>query len=148
MRLIAIVVIAVLFIAACSEGGSNSSITSPEPVPLEVRKTEFSSVQAAVTLAMFDNNLTSITPVATATDDMSVFPDTTWTDGLRFSAPDTAGLVLFSHDLVKNDRKAGIIEYMSAQFTRCRYLADANGNVSWADANGDPTDEAEDADCT
>lgn len=148
MRLIPIVVTAVLFIAACAESGSNSTITAPATVPIEVRKTEFNSVQVAVTLAMFDNALTSITPVVAATNDMSAFPDTTWTNGLRFSAPDTAGLVLFSHDLVKNDRRAGTTEYMSAPFTRCRYLASENGNVSWADINGDPTNDAEDADCT
>lgn len=147
MRLILIMVTAVLFIAACTEVGSNSS-AAPASVPIAVRKAEFNSVQAAVSVAMIDNFLAAITPVATATNDMSAFPDTTWTNGLRFTAPDTAGLVLFSHDRVKNDRKAGTIEYMSAQFTRCMYLANENGNVSWADINGDPTDDPEDADCT
>ena len=147
MKLIAMLVVAVLFIVACEEGGT-STITAPETVPIDVKKTEFNSVQSAVTLAMFDNLLASITPVAAPTNDMGAFPDTTWANGLRFVAPDTAGLVLFNHDLVKNDRTAGNTEYMSAQFTRCKYLATANGDVSWADVNGVPTNDPETADCT
>lgn len=148
MKLIALLVVAVLFISACEEEGQASPLKAPDPVPVEVRKTEFGSVQTAVTLAMLDNLMTSITPVAAATNDMSAFPDTTWTNGLRFILPDTAGLVLFSHDLVKNDRTAGTTEYMSDRFTRCKYLATANGDVSWADVDGNPTSDAEAADCT
>jgi hypothetical protein len=148
VKFIALLLVAFLFIAACEESGSSSSIGSLPAVPLDVRKTEFTSVQSAIALAMIDNSLRSITPVSTATNDMSAFPDTTWSNGLRFTAPDSAGLVLFSHDLVKNDGKPGTTEYMSDQFTRCKYLADESGYVSWVDINGDPTDDAETADCT
>ena len=147
MKLIAMTVGAVLLVAACGGSGQNS-ITSLPAVPIDVRKAEFNSVQAAVTLAMFDNGLASITPAGAATNDMSAFPDTTWTNSLRFAAPDTAGLVLFNHDRIKDDRAVGSTDYMSDQFTRCKYLIDTSGNVSWADINGAPTNDADAADCT
>lgn len=57
-------------------------------------------------------------------------------------------MVLYNHDLVKKDGVTGSTDYMSEQFTRCKYLAKANGDVTWADVNGNPTKDAAGADCT
>lgn len=148
MKLIALLVVAVLSIAACEEEGQASPLKAPDPVPVEVRKTEFGSVQTAVVLAMLDNGVNPITPVTAPTNDMGAFPDTTWADGKRVTAPDKSGLLLFDHDLVKNDGKSGITAYMSDRFTRCKYLALPNGDVTWADIDGNPTRDPELADCT
>jgi len=149
VKLIVLLIVGVLFVAACEEGGAGSGGALSIPaVPNDIRKTEYSSVQNAVMLAMIDNGLGSITPVGAPTNDMSAFPDTTWRDGLRFAAPDTAGLLLFRHDLVKDDRAPGSTNYMSDQFTRYKYLVKANGDVSWADINGKSTAEPDLADCT
>jgi hypothetical protein len=130
VKLIALLILGVLFVAACEEGGAgNGGALSIPAVPNDIRRTEYSSVQNAVMLAMIDNGLGSITPVCAPTNDMSAFPDTTWRDGLRFAAPDTAGLLLSRHDLVKDDREPGYTDYMSDQFTRCKYLVKANGDV-------------------
>lgn len=57
VKFIALLLVAFLFIAACEESGSSSSIGSLPAVPLDVRKTEFTSVQSAIALAMIDNSL-------------------------------------------------------------------------------------------
>jgi hypothetical protein len=69
-------------------------------------------------------------------------------DGKRVTAPDNPGMVLYNHDLVKKDGVTESTDYMSEQFTRCKYLAKANGDVTWADVNGNPTKDAAGADCT
>ena len=98
----------------------------------EAKETELANVQAAVSSAMVDNNLSTITPV-TATTSMAAFPDTTWTDGQTITAPDTAGLVLFNHDLKgqKADATAGVARYLTTQTTTCKFLASADGTVNW-----------------
>ena len=92
-----------------------------------------------MTLAMIDNGLVTLTPADAATNEMSSFQSSTWTDGLRFAAPDTTGLLLFQQASVKDDRAPGSIDYMSEQFTRCAYLIKVNVDVFWADINGNTT---------
>ncbi len=115
----------------------------------DAKETELANIQAAVSSAMVDNSLSTITPVA-ATNDMTAFPDTTWTDGERITAPDTAGLVLFNHDIrgQKANGTAGTIRYTTTQITKCMYLVTPDGTVSWADVNGNPTTSAAEADCS
>ena len=148
MKLIVLLVAAVLLIAACEDEGSIRNLTSFQSVPNDVRQLEFNAVQSSVVLAMVDNGVNPITPVTAPTNDMGAFPDTTWTDGTRVTAPDKPGLLLYDHDLIKNDGVAGLTSYMSDQFTRCKYLALSNGDVTWADLNGSPTKDPAAADCT
>ena len=148
MKSIALLVFSVLLIAACEDEGSLRNLTQFESVPNEVRQVEFNNVQSSVILAMLDNGLNPITPVTVPTNDMGAFPDTTWTDNTRVTLPDKRGLLLFEHDLVKNDGKAETTDYMSDRFTRCKYLANPKGDVTWADVSGNPTKDPEAADCT
>ena len=148
MKLIALIVVAVFLIAACEDDDSIRNLTSFQSVPNDVRQLEFNAVQSSVVLAMLDNGLNPITPVTAPTNDMGAFPDTTWTDRTRITAPDKSGMVLYNHDLVKNDGVAGLTSYMSDRFTRCKYLALSNGDVTWADLNGSPTKDPAAADCT
>ncbi len=90
-----------LGIAACEDEGSIRNLTSFQSVPNDVRQLEFNAVQSSVVLAMVDNGVNPITPVTAPTNDMGAFPDTTWTDGTRVTAPDKPGLLLYDHDLIK-----------------------------------------------
>ena len=127
-----------------------------EPLPrihrgdIGARKTELATIQRAVSAAMVDNRLSTITPVASATNDMTAFPDTTWNDGATITAPDTAGVVLYNHDNrgEKADDAPGWIRYVITQTTKCKYLVTADGTVSWADTSGNPTDVVGAADCS
>lgn len=116
----------------------------------EAKETELANIQAAVSSAMVDNSLSSITPVA-ATTDMALFPDTTWTDGEVIADGDTAGLVLFNHDLKgqKDDDAAGTTRYTTTSTTTCKYLATSDGTVNWVTVadNAVTTSVVGDADC-
>ena len=112
LKLMALLVAAVLLIAACEDEDSIRNLTSFQSVSTEVRQVEFNSVQSSVVLAMLDNGVNPITPVTAPTNDMGAFPDITWTDGKRVTAPDNPGMVLYNHDLVKNDGVAGSTDYM------------------------------------
>ena len=116
----------------------------------EAKETELANVQAAVSGAMVDNSLSIIIPVA-ATTSMTAFPDTIWTDGVTITAPDTAGLVLFDHDLKgqKDDDTAGIARYITTQTSTCKFLATVDGTVNWvlATDNSTTTTDVSLADC-
>ena len=117
----------------------------------EAKETELANIQAAVSSAMVDNSLSTITPV-TATNNMTAFPDTTWTDGETITVPDTAGLVLFNHDLKgsKADAAAGTVRYTTTQTTTCKYLSTADGTIDWvlATDNTTITSDVSLADCS
>ncbi len=106
----------------------------------EAKETELANIQAAVSSAMVDNSLSTLTPVA-ATTDMALFPDVTWTDGEVIADNDTAGLVLFNHDLKgqKDDDTAGTTRYTTTSTTTCKYLATADGTVNWVLATDNTT---------
>jgi len=106
----------------------------------EAKETELANIQAAVSSAMVDNSLSTLTPVA-ATDDMSAFPDLTWTDGEVIADGDTAGLVLFNHDLKgqKDNDAPGTTRYTTTQTTTCKYLATADGTINWVLATDNTT---------
>ena len=116
----------------------------------EARNTELSNIQAAVTAAMSDKNVTAIVAVA-ATDDMSVFPDTTSAVGVTtVAAGSVAGLRLYNHD---NDQSNGTngpqIRYATLKTTKCKYLVQNDGTVEFASKadNTVGTLTADDADC-
>ena len=99
----------------------------------ESRNTELKTIQTAVTAAMADNNLTTISPV-TATDDMSVFPDTTTVVGASsLGAGSVTGLRLYDHDSEQGNTSSGPkIRYATQKATRCKYLAQSDGTVEFA----------------
>ena len=116
----------------------------------EAKETELANIQAALSSAMVDNSLSTITPV-TATTAMTAFPDTAWTDGETITSPDTAGLVLFNHDLKgqKADSTAGTARYLTTQTSTCKFLATPDGTLNWvlASDNTTITTDASLADC-
>ena len=115
----------------------------------EAKETELANIQAAVSSAMVDNSLSTITPVA-ATTAMASFPDTTWTGSTgTVAVGSVAGLVLFNHDFDKTDGSAGTVRYTTTQTTTCKYLASADGTVNWVTVadNTIITTVVADADC-
>ena len=116
----------------------------------EAKETELSNIQAALSSAMVDNSVSTITPVA-ATDDMSAFPDTTWIRaGETLGVGSANGVVLYNHDFVKTDTNAGTVRYTTTQTTTCKYLASTDGTVDWvlATDNTTTTTDVDLADCS
>ncbi len=99
----------------------------------EGHNTELQNIQAAVTAAMSDNSLSSITAVA-ATDDMSVFPDTTALVGAAsLGTGSVAGLRLYNFDSDQADTSNGPqIRYTTLKTTSCKYLVQNDGTVEFA----------------
>ena len=94
----------------------------------ETREAEIAEIRTAVNGAMVDNSVSSIVnvtadtaPCTTGTKDMNAFPDTTYTGGVTVTAPDTAGIVLWNHDLAKNDGTSGTTKYISKSTTKYCY---------------------------
>ena len=94
---------------------------------------ELENLQAAVTAAMSDNKVTRITPVA-ATNDMSMFQDTTTAVGVTsVAAGSIPGLRLYNHDSDQSNATNGPqIRYTTSKTTECKYLAQADGTVEFA----------------
>ena len=117
----------------------------------EASETEKGNIQAAVQNAMTDNSLSTIVPVAAATRDMAVFPDTTWTGATGTVAiGSAAGLALYLHDFDKTDASAtvGAVRYTTTQTTKCLYMVAADGTVDWVLATDNTTTTDVDlADC-
>jgi hypothetical protein len=92
----------------------------PEQSALE----EFHEVQAAVSIMMKNNNLTSLAnPVDTPTDDMHCFPDTSTRHGIVGS-----GYILYCHDF-DGDGKPDT-NYILFSKTKGTYTCDKYGNVT------------------
>ena len=107
----------------------------------EAAETEFSNVQSAVVAMMVDNQLsTLITPVdTTATDNMSLFPDTTAAaskgtdpDGTTYLGTDKAGFILYQHDIIAADGSSvnGTVNYVVTEQTHGTYTVDSLGTVT------------------
>jgi prepilin-type N-terminal cleavage/methylation domain-containing protein len=107
----------------------------------ESAKTEVQNVQAAVFAVMVDNGKTSLvtpTVLASATDNMAIFPDqevvATKKDkaGTQCALGDGIGWVLFSADVTCNSANLATdqVNYLATQTTRCKYWADAKGTVT------------------
>jgi type IV pilus assembly protein PilA len=107
----------------------------------EASETEFSNVQSAVVAMMVDNQLSTLpNPVASATSDMSAFPDATsdWNNGGKatdvngdsFGAGDRAGFILFQHDMTGDTDNSTLVNYVATQTTKGTYTCDANGTVT------------------
>ena len=104
----------------------------------EAADTEFSNVQSAVVAMMVDNQLSTLTtPVGTATDNMSLFPDTTAAaskgndpDGTAYLAGDKAGFILFQHDIIADNSVNSTVNYVATEQTHGTYTVDALGTVT------------------
>jgi prepilin-type N-terminal cleavage/methylation domain-containing protein len=105
----------------------------------EAGATEFSNIQAAVVAMMTDNGLSTL-PTAvnvTATDNMSLFPDTTAAaskgndpNGDGYGAGDKAGFILYQHDITGDNATTGLVNYVATETTKGTYTVDALGTVT------------------
>ena len=106
----------------------------------EAADTEFSNIQSAVVAMMTDNGLPTLdNPVSSATDNMSVFPDTTAAasrgtdpDGVTYLSTDKIGFTLYQHDIIAADGSStnGTVNYVATEITKGEYTVDANGTVT------------------
>ena len=104
----------------------------------EAGETEFANIQSAVVAMMTDNGLSTL-PTAvnvTATDNMSLFPDTTaaaskGTDpnGDGYGASDKAGFILYQHDITGDNATTNLVNYVATETTKGTYIVDAAGTV-------------------
>ena len=107
----------------------------------EAAETELTNIQTAVVAMMVDNQLsTLINPVleANATDNMSIFPDTsvcgthkiTDPDGKSYIiAVDKDGYILYQHDIKGTDGAVDLVNYVATEITKGTYYVDENGTV-------------------
>ena len=105
----------------------------------EAGETELSNVQSAVVAMMVDNSLSTLPTAvnATATNNMSRFPDTSAfgdkgadANGTNFTATDGLGFVLYQHDIIANSANASLVNYVATQFTKGTYTVDELGTVT------------------
>ncbi len=105
----------------------------------EAGETELSNVQSAVVAMMVDNALSTLPTAvnATATKNMSQFPDTTASaskspdaNGVNFTAADGMGYVLYQHDMIGGGANTSLVNYTATQYTKGTYTVDAAGTVT------------------
>ena len=104
----------------------------------EASETEFANIQSAVVAMMVDNPLSTL-PTAvnvTATDNMSLFPDTTVNtakgndpDGSGYGAGDKLGFILYHHDITADNTTTPTVNYVATEITKGTYTVDALGTV-------------------
>ncbi|MFC1979149.1 type II secretion system protein [Chloroflexota bacterium] len=105
----------------------------------EARKTEKSNVALAIGIMMLESGIGIIpNPIATETNDMALFPDTTSDDtgadkvldpnfnAYDFIAGDKEGYVLWDHDNTADGTEATLAKYVQNQTTTYYYLADSD----------------------
>ena len=105
----------------------------------EAAETEFANIQSAVVAMMTDNGLKTLpTPVTVATDNMSLFPDTTPAvnkgtdpDGVDYDGSDKAGFILYRHDIIADSSSTnGTVNYVATEMTQGSYTVDTSGTVT------------------
>jgi type IV pilus assembly protein PilA len=107
----------------------------------EAADTEFSNVQTAVVSMMVDNGLSELpNPVleANATDNMSVFPDTSVCGTHKINDPDGSiyingmdkdGYILYQHDIKGGGTTNETVNYVATEMTKGTYYVDEAGTV-------------------
>ena len=107
----------------------------------EAGDTEFANIQAAVVAMMTDNGVSALPTAvnATATNNMSRFPDTSAVgdkepdaDGDNYTAGDGIGYVLYKHDIDGDAANTSLVNYVATQYTKGTYTVDALGTVTQA----------------
>ena len=108
----------------------------------EAAGTELTNIQTAVVAMMVDNQLSTLSnPVleANATDNMSVFPDTSVCGTHKISDPDGSiyivtldknRYILYQHDIIGDGTQNNLVNYVASATTAYWYWVDANGTVS------------------
>ncbi len=111
----------------------------------EAADTEFSNVQSAVVALMVDNGIsTLLNPVlpGSATDNMSLFPDTSATavggagdkgtdpNGVDYEAADKDGYLLYQHDITGGGNATVTVNYVATETTKGTYTVDSSGTVT------------------
>ena len=108
----------------------------------EASETEFANVQSAVVAMMVDNQLSTLpNPVGTATDNMSLFPDSASQctvagekvndpDGDAYTASDKDGFILYRHDVLADSATNVTVNYVATEMTKGEYTVDASGTVT------------------
>ena len=107
----------------------------------EAADTEFSNVQTAVVAMMVDNQLSELpNPVleANATDNMSVFPDTSVCGTHKLNDPDgnpyiitgdKDGYILYQHDIKADNSANETVNYVATEITKGTYYVDKAGTA-------------------
>jgi len=106
----------------------------------ESAETEFANIQSAVVAMMVDNQLSELpNPVGAATDNMSLFPDSTSAvtvdkvndpDGTAYAAGDKNGFILYQHDITADGAANTTVNYVATEQTKGTYTVDASGTVT------------------
>ena len=108
----------------------------------EAAGTEFANVQSAVVAMMVDNGLSELPNAVnvTATDNMSLFPDSSSQagttakqydpDGDAYSGSDKDGYILYEHDIQADNSTTPTVNYVATEMTRGTYTVDSLGTVT------------------
>jgi type IV pilus assembly protein PilA len=106
---------------------------------VEAAETELRNIQSAVSTMMDENHLSTLPrPVTKATNDMSVFPDTSFCILEKKTDPngnpyiikkDKNGYILFQHDIIGDEAQNNLVNYVDSRFTKGTYYADSSGKV-------------------
>jgi len=107
----------------------------------EAAETELTNIQTAVVAMMVDNQLSTLSnPVleANATDNMSIFPDTSVCGTDKLTDPnggtyivtlDKNGYILYQHDIIGDGTQNNLVNYVATEQTKGTYYVDENGTV-------------------
>ena len=107
----------------------------------EAAETELTNIQTAVVAMMVDNQLSTLSnPVleANATDNMSIFPDTSVCGVHKKKDPDGSdysffldkdGYILYQHDIIGYGTQNNLVNYVATEITKGTYYVDENGTV-------------------
>ncbi|MGB2877073.1 MAG: type II secretion system protein [Dehalococcoidales bacterium] len=104
----------------------------------EAWETEFANIQSATVAMMTDNGLSTLPTAvnATATNNMSQFPDTTAAAskgndaaGTAYDGSDGMGFILFQHDITADSANTSLVNYVATQYTKGTYRVDELGTV-------------------
>ena len=107
----------------------------------EAAETELKNIQTAVVAMMVDNQLSTLSnPVleANATDNMSIFPDTSVCGVHKKKDPDGSdysffldkdGYILYQHDIRGDGNQNNRVNYVATETSKGTYYVDENGAV-------------------
>ena len=104
----------------------------------EAWETEFANIQSATVAMMTDNGLSTLPTAvnATATNNMSQFPDTSAVGdkgndaaGTAYDVGDGMGFILFQHDITADAANTSLVNYVATQYTKGTYRVDELGTV-------------------
>ena len=105
----------------------------------EARETEFATVQSAVHSMMVDNAISSFAPAfayadSVATNNMSIFPDSTTTPADKgfivvTVASNKAGYLLYTHDIADDGSATPTVNYTAMGTSTLYYTCESDGTI-------------------